>query len=81
VLIDDVKNIVHGNRLILSIFAPKLDCYMDLSALDKSEYQPLEDINGKAISLDEFTKDRKNFDETLKQLAKSVSKSAQAEVL
>ncbi|MCH7728989.1 MAG: VWA domain-containing protein [Planctomycetes bacterium] len=75
---DDIVNAVQANRIILSIFAPDMPCYDRLSQIDKSEWEPI-DIEGKnpQQALAEFTSDRENFRETLKQLAKSVSKSAE----
>ena len=76
---EDVKNAVQANRIILSIFAPDMPCYDRLSLLDKSEWEPIS-IDGKdpRTALSEFTSDQENFRNTLKQLAKSVSKSAAA---
>ncbi|HOI54324.1 MAG TPA: VWA domain-containing protein [Phycisphaerae bacterium] len=78
---DDLKNAIHGNRIILSIFAPNLPCYDLLAGLDKSELMAYDfdasDLQGSQKALAEFTADRENFRQTLVQLAKSVSKSAE----
>lgn len=75
---EDVVNACHGNRLILSIFAPQMDCYDKLSAIDKSEYNAIDIPEGKSAqeALSEFTRDQNNFKKTMAQLAKSVSQSA-----
>lgn len=70
--VDDIITLIQNKRLILSIFAPDLPCYMDqLQQADKSEFIP----TGGA-GLDEITKDPAAFNETMKQLAASVSQSA-----
>jgi hypothetical protein len=70
--LDDITNVCTSNRIILSIFAPSDPGYDALSAIDKSEYEPLG-----GSGLDEITSDPNSFEETLKQLAASVSKSAE----
>ena len=75
--IDDVRNTVQDNRIILSVFAPDRPCYNDLSALDKAEYLRVPDDAG----LGSFTSDQANFREALRQLAASVSASAAAETV
>jgi len=74
---EDVVNAVQANRIVLSLFAPDMPCYNRLSGIDKSEWEPIH-IDGKSPqeSLALFTSDRENFRNTLRQLAKSVSKSA-----
>ncbi len=69
----DIQNAVQSNRIILSIFAPDLACYNELGSLDKAEYIAVPGDSGLAS----FTGDRSNFQETLRQLAASVSKSAE----
>jgi len=73
----DVINACHENRIILSIFAPDMPCYDELSAIDKAEYEPVgsaDDNPQEALAC--FTADQNNFRRTLEALAKSVSKSA-----
>ena len=74
--IDDVRNVCMANRIVLSIFAPDLPCYNTLSEFDKAEYNPAE-----GIGLDELTSNQEVFQDTLRQLAASVSASASPEVL
>ena len=83
--VDDIVNLCHSNKIILSIFAPEMDCYNALSAIDKSEWEAFAfdatDPKGAQKALAEFTANKDNFKKTLEQLAKSVSKSAAAETL
>jgi hypothetical protein len=78
---DDVKNVLTSNRIILSLFAPDMECHDKLGAIDKSEYEaiPYDSSNpdGAQVALREFTSDQANFKNTLTALAKSVSKSAE----
>ncbi|MBN2584531.1 MAG: VWA domain-containing protein [Planctomycetes bacterium] len=78
---EDLKNAIHANRIVLSIFAPNLPCYDLLASLDKSELMAYDfdtaDLQGAQKALAEFTADGENFRQTLVQLAKSVSKSAE----
>jgi hypothetical protein len=75
--LQDVINVCHENRIILSIFAPDMPCYDDLSSIDKAEYEPVgsADDNPQG-ALAQFTADEQNFRRTLEMLARSVSKSA-----
>ncbi len=80
--LDDVNNIITANRIILSVFAPNFPCYDSLSELDKSEWEVIESPGKSAQeALAEFTSDQANFTKTLKQLAASVSKSAETVAL
>jgi hypothetical protein len=75
--LQDVINTCHENRIILSIFAPDMPCYDDLSSIDKAEYEPVGSADDDPQdALAQFTADEKNFRATLEALAKSVSKSA-----
>jgi len=75
--VGDVANALMGNRILLSLFAPDRPCYSALAEIDKVEYLPV----GQDVGLAKFTEDQANFQETLKQLAKSVSASADTPVL
>jgi hypothetical protein len=87
--LEDVINLVHTNRLVLSIYAPRFDGdskmvaedYARLGAADKADYMPLVDDDGNDITLDQFTSNVVHFQNTLKQLAKTVSKTAATEIL
>ena len=72
-------------KIRLSIYAPQMSCYDDLSQIDKCEYMPIEfdpDVPNDAVyKLRDFTSDTANFQKTLEQLAKTVSVSAVAETL
>lgn len=74
--IDDVRNVVYANRIFLSIFAPDLSCYDQLSEFDRAEYNP-----AAGVGLDELTSNQSAFQDTLRQLAASVSASSEIEVL
>lgn len=79
---DDVVNVVTANRVLLSIFAPDMECYDRLAAIDKSEYEAISvEGVGPQRALADFTSDTRNFQNALKQLAASVSKSAATEAL
>ena len=78
----DVANVIMGNRIILSLFAPNFEVYDRLSQIDKSEWEVVE-YEGLTPqqALEKFTADQANFRTTLKQLAASVSKSAETVAL
>jgi hypothetical protein len=77
---EDVKNKCHEHRIILSIFAPDLPCYDTLSTIQKSEYEPIPGPNFQE-GMKTLTSDQNNFQNTLAQLAKSVSKSSEVVAL
>ena len=80
--LQDVANVVMANRIILSIFAPNFEGYDRLSQIDKSEWEVVEfeGLNAQE-ALQKFTADPVNFRNTLKQLAASVSRSAETVAL
>ena len=80
--LQDVANVVMANRIILSLFAPNFEGYDRLSQIDKSEWEVVEyeGLNAQE-ALQKFTADPANFRTTLKQLAASVSKSAETVAL
>jgi hypothetical protein len=78
----DVANIVMANRIILSIFAPNFEGYDRLSQIDKSEWEVVEyEGLSPQEALQKYTSDPVNFRNTLKQLAASVSRSAETVAL
>ena len=78
----DVANVIMGNRIILSLFAPNFEVYDRLSQIDKSEWEVVEyEGLSPQQALEKFTADQANFRTTLKQLAASVSKSAETVAL
>ena len=80
--LQDVANVVMANRIILSLFAPNFEGYDRLSQIDKSEWEVVEfeGLNPQE-ALQKFTSDPANFRTTLKQLAASVSRSAETVAL
>jgi hypothetical protein len=80
--LQDVANVVMANRIILSLFAPNFEGYDRLSQIDKSEWETVE-FEGLSPqeALTKFTSDAANFRNTLKQLAASVSRSAETVAL
>lgn len=79
--LDDVFNQLMANRIILSIFAPNMPCYERLSEVDKAEWNVVEGGATPQESLALFTTDQKNFAETMRQLAKTISKTADVPLL
>jgi hypothetical protein len=80
--LQDVANIVMANRIILSLFAPNFEGYDRLSQIDKSEWEVVEyEGLSPQEALKKFTSDPVNFRNTLKQLAASVSRSAETVAL
>ena len=80
--LQDVANIVMANRIILSLFAPNFEGYDRLSQIDKSEWEVVEyEGLSPQEALRKFTADPQNFRTTLKQLAASVSRSAETVAL
>ncbi len=83
--LDDVANACHSNKIILQVFAPEMDCYYSLGEIDKADCHlfPFDDADpeGAAKALNEFTSEKGNFKETLQALAKTVSQSAQTEII
>ena len=80
--LQDVANIVMANRIILSLFAPNMEGYDRLSQIDKSEWEVVEyEGLSPQEALKKFTSDPANFRTTLKQLAASVSRSAETVTL
>jgi hypothetical protein len=80
--LQDVANVIMANRVILSLFAPNFEGYDRLSQIDKSEWEVVEfeGLNPQQ-ALQKFTSDPVNFRTTLKQLAASVSRSAETVAL
>ncbi|HXG72076.1 MAG TPA: vWA domain-containing protein [Gemmatimonadaceae bacterium] len=80
--LQDVANVIMANRIILSLFAPQFEGYDRLSQIDKSEWEVVEyEGLSPQEALQKFTSDPAHFKTTLKQLAASVSKSAETVAL
>ena len=73
----DAKNAMVQAKIRLSVFAPELPCYDELSDLPHSEFT-LIPLNGSSPieALEAFTREKANFKRTLEQLAKSVTQSS-----
>lgn len=82
--VDDVVSLIQQERIRLTLFAPSMPCYFDLASADSCVYNEIEydtaDKKGPVKALREFTSNKENFLKTLEQLAKSVSKSAAADI-
>lgn len=82
---EDVANLAMQERLRISLFAPQMDCYDNLSQIDKCEYMaiPFDPAvkNDAVMKLRDYTADTANFQKTLIQLAKTVSVSASVDTL
>jgi hypothetical protein len=76
--VDDLINTLQAERIILSLFAPEMECFYTLAQCDKAEYNPIpvETGSNPQQALAGFTSDTNNFRKTLEALAKSVSASA-----
>jgi len=80
--LQDVANVIMANRIILSLFAPNFEGYDRLSQIDKSEGEVVEHEGlSPQEALKKFTSDPVSFRTTLKQLAASVSRSAETVAL
>ena len=80
--LQDVANVIMANRIILSLFAPNFEGYDRLSQIDKSEWEVVEyEGLSPQEALQKFTSDPVSFRTTLKQLAASVSRSAETVAL
>src|SRR6476660_6123685 len=80
--LQDVANLIMANRIILSLFAPNFEGYDRLSQIDKSEWEVVayEGLSPQE-ALKKCTSDPASFRTTLKQLATSVSRSAETVAL
>lgn len=78
--VDDVINTLQAERIILSLFAPDWEGHHTLAETDKAEYQKSGTLEN-AAGLATLTSDPGKFQNTLRQLAKSISKSADTPLL
>jgi hypothetical protein len=84
----DTKSVIdeiHAKRVILSIFAPDIECHHNLAMAQRSDYHPIpcdsETPGARQRALAEFSRDSANFQKVMEALAKSVSKSASVPTL
>jgi hypothetical protein len=75
---EDVYHQLISNRIILSIFAPQIPCYEKLSEVDCAEWHVVTGGANPQESMATFTADQENFSQTLRQLAKTIGKTAEA---
>ncbi|MFV8756604.1 hypothetical protein ACNOYE_39165 [Nannocystaceae bacterium ST9] len=76
----DIAHLAMANKIILILYAPDHECYEALSAIDKSEWEPIEGPDFRQGLVD-FTSDKENFRKAMLALARSMSKSASVVVL
>jgi hypothetical protein len=80
--VKDLQNLLVSKRVLLSLFAPDLDCYDELSQVDKSEWMVIgQKGDNPQKALETFTREQSKFRDVLKQLAASISKSTTTEIL
>lgn len=79
--LDDVFNAVLGSKITLFVFCPEHDCYHDLASYDRTEVETIGSISEGAKLMEQFTRDKANFQKALSFLAKSVSKSAAGDAI
>jgi len=81
---EDVANLIHANRVIVSLFTLDFPIYFDtIAALDKAEYNKIPRLDGQSPqkAMEAYVSDQAVFRRTLEQLAKSISKSAEVPIL
>lgn len=78
---EDVAHVLETNRIILSIFAPEMACYDKLRTINMAEWNIVRGDIDPQRALEKFTADKANFRETMRQLARTVSQTAQVERL
>jgi len=80
--VEDLINAYHANKLKVIMFAPETPLYLDLSAMNGLEWEPVGKLGEKPeLALKEFTSNADNFRKVMEALAKSVSQSAATPVL
>jgi hypothetical protein len=83
--IDDVATKCMEQRIILRVYAPDMDLFDEIGEIDKASVRRFSydknDEEGAVKALRDFTGDKENFRETMLALAKTVSQSAQTEVI
>jgi von Willebrand factor type A domain len=78
-ILEDVYSVIISNRIILSIFAPQMECYERLSAVDRSEWNVVEGGKDAQESMRLFTSDEKNSAAIIQKLAKTITKSTEVQ--
>ena len=81
----DIAGMVTAARLRISLFAPQMDCYDDLAAVDRLEYHGFAfdpDVRGDAVQkLRDLTSDIPQFQKTIRQLSRTFSAFSYEDVL
>ncbi len=81
----DVANAAMANKVMIECFAPDLDCYAELEAIDKCNIHRIEfdssDSRGPQKALAEYTSNKANFAKVMTSLGRSISKSAEVAIL
>ncbi len=76
--IEDVMHKLMENRVVLTVFAPEMECYEELSLVNKAKYHAVTGGSNPQESLAMFTSDQAKFQETLLQLGKTLSATVAA---
>ena len=80
--VDDLIQAYHANKLKVILYAPDAPDYVDLSAMNGLEWEPVGALGANPVqALRDFTNDADNFRKVMEALAKSVSASAAVPVL
>lgn len=77
----DVAREAMAARLRLSVFCPEADCYHELASIDKAEVEFVGSLSDAREKMGEFTSDQENFKKVLAQLTKSITASADPDLL
>ena len=78
--VSDVENLAVTKNVIIEFFAPDLDCFAEIQAINLCNGHCIafdsSKANGAATALEGFTRDKANFSRVMKALAKSVTTSS-----
>ncbi len=76
--LQDVMDLIMQERIRLSFFAPAMACHFELAEADRCVYEAVQVAEGStpAKALLDFVQDKKNFENTMMLLAKSISMSS-----
>ncbi len=74
--LEDVRTLLMEKRIVLTLFAPDLDFYKDLTLVPKSNWHKVSGGDTPQKSLELFSEDRAKFQDTLIKLGQTLSKTA-----